>query len=267
MQHKPATPVTDVAGSAASGPAGEGALTAREIRAVDAIVATEQPVIPADAATARADQSQPLLPIALTRHQQLELSTISPRPRKLRVGLGWTGPNADEVTFWDKLAGRKPIDLDASCILLNEMNQVVETVWFRNLRTRDDSVRHMGDSLDGNDRGMQSGNRIDDEVIDIDLMDVDKVVKTIVIGASSFSGQTFNHVAHATCRLYDMDEEMLLAEMDLTERGSHTGILFAMLKRFDQHWMLTAMNAKFNDCHTIEDMGKYVSTLLTYDIR
>lgn len=213
-----------------------------------------------------ASDSEPLLPIQMTRHQQLELGTISPRPRRLRFGLGWSGPEKEQLGFFDKIMGVKPVDLDASCILLDSQNRLIDTVWFRNLRTRDDSVRHMGDSLDGEDRGMQTGTTRDDEVIDIDLKDLDDRVNTLVIGVSSFNGQTFEQISKASCRIYDRDSKTLIAEMNLSHRGSHTGVLFAMLKRFDQHWLLTAMGTEFSQIKTVDDMAVYVQKLLTYDV-
>lgn len=43
------------------------------------------------------------------------------------------------------------------CLVMDKTNNLIELVWYKNLRTRDDSIQHLGDSVTGQDRGRISG--------------------------------------------------------------------------------------------------------------
>ena len=64
----------------------------------------------------------------------------------LRVGLGWD-------TY---------CDIDSSIILMNDKNELEETIYFGNKRGKNEAVIHFGDNLTGQGSG-------DDETIEIFL--------------------------------------------------------------------------------------------------
>ena len=53
------------------------------------------------------------------------------------MGLSWS------------VTGGQNIDLDASCVYLDASLQPIDTVWFRQLRSGDGAVQHMGDEREG----------------------------------------------------------------------------------------------------------------------
>src|SRR3546814_18951411 len=85
--------------------------------------------------------------------------------------------------FFAKLSGgNDSIDLDASCLAFDASGNVVDVVWFRQLTSKDGSIRHSGDNLTGEGDG-------DDETIAIDLTklltNVETLVLTVKIGRAS----------------------------------------------------------------------------------
>jgi tellurium resistance protein TerZ len=76
--------------------------------------------------------------------------------------------------------------------------QPVDVVFFQHLVTDDGSVRHTGDNLVGG-----AGQGGDDESIIVDLPRVPAHIDQIVFTVNSFTGQTFQEVQNAFCRLVD----------------------------------------------------------------
>ena len=128
--------------------------------------------------------------------------------------------------------GSDSIDLDASCVLLDASGSVVDTVWFRNLKSNCGSVQHSGDNLTGEGDG-------DDEVITVDLTRLPAKVEYLAVTVNSFRGQTFDEVDNAFCRIIDQSNKEL-AIYKLNEKGSHTGVLISSLKRNGGAWDFTA---------------------------
>lgn len=132
------------------------------------------------------------------------------------------------------------IDLDASCILFDENRNVLDTIWFRQLKSRDGSIVHSGDNRTGDGDG-------DDEVINVDLSRVPPNVKALVFTVNSFTGQTFDKVANAVCRLVDASNNQEVAKLDLSDvKGAHTAVIMAKVYRHNGEWKMHAIGEKAN---------------------
>jgi tellurium resistance protein TerZ len=140
---------------------------------------------------------------------------------KIKMGLGWDP------------AGRDSIDLDASCIMLDENKSMVDQVSFRQLKSKCGNVKHSGDNLTGEGNG-------DDEVIELNLQGIKETVKHLVFTVNSFLGQTFDQVANASCRIYD-DKGVVVTEYKLTEKGAHTGLIMVSVYRHNGAWKVKAL--------------------------
>ncbi|MGR9036926.1 MAG: TerD family protein, partial [Gammaproteobacteria bacterium] len=117
---------------------------------------------------------------------------------KVIMGLGWdvkkSGGGLLKGMFGG--GGSESIDLDASCVMFNDDNKVVDLIWFRQLKSRDGSVIHTGDNRTGEGEG-------DDEQIIVELNKVPANVKALVFTVNSFTSQTFENVDNAFCRMVD----------------------------------------------------------------
>lgn len=155
---------------------------------------------------------------------------------RVRMGLGW-----DAIKKRGLFGGMKSqsIDLDASCLLFDSQGQLVDQVWFQQLRSKDGSVVHTGDNLTGDGEG-------DDESIVVDLRQVPAQVATLVFVVNSFTGQDFTQIENAFCRLVDENTNAEVARYDLSGSGGHNAQVMAKITRDGQGWVMTAIGAVAN---------------------
>lgn len=174
--------------------------------------------------------------MALTLQKQQSISlakTAGSSMTSISLGLGWDPVKAGG--FLGKMfGGGAEIDLDASCILLNSDYQKIDLVWFRQLKSLDGSIKHSGDNRTGDGEG-------DDETINVDLQRLPASVKYLIFTVNSFTGQTFEKVEKAYCRIVNGSNNTELARFNLSEKGGHTGIVMASLARENGDWEFKAI--------------------------
>jgi stress response protein SCP2 len=156
----------------------------------------------------------------------------------VRMGLGW------EPAF-----GGRNIDLDASVIAYGPQREPLATCYFGKLMVLNGAIQHSGDNLTGKGSG-------DDEAITVHLGGLPPEVTGLVFTVNSYSGQKFNKVAKAYCRLLDAGTGEELVRFDLTKGEARTGVLMAkMVKQFSGEWEMTALGT-FVDSRTARGMEK-----------
>jgi tellurium resistance protein TerZ len=150
---------------------------------------------------------------------------------RVRMGLGW-----DAVKKKGLFGGLKnqSIDLDASALLFDGSGNLVDQVWFQQLRSKDGAVQHTGDNLTGAGEG-------DDESIRVDLGALPAAVANVVFTVNSFTGQDFSQIENAFCRLIDETTEAEIARYDLSGSGRHNAQIMAKVTREGAGWSMTAL--------------------------
>lgn len=171
--------------------------------------------------------------LTLSKNQSISLEkTAGPGLTKISLGLGWDPVKAG---FLGKLMGKSDdIDLDASCILFDADFQAVDLVWFRQLQSKDGSIRHSGDNRTGEGDG-------DDESILVDLAALPAAVVHLVFTVNSFTGANFERIQNAYCRILNSAKKEELARFNLSEQGAHTGVVMASLTRGASGWDFKAI--------------------------
>jgi tellurium resistance protein TerZ len=172
--------------------------------------------------------------VNLSKGQQVSLTKRGGGGLTLvRMGLGW-----DAVKKRGLFGGTKSqtIDLDASALLFDGAGNLVDAVWFQQLRSKDGSVQHTGDNLTGEGEG-------DDESVIVDLTRVPAGVTQIVFTVNSFTGQDFSQIENAFCRLVDETTNEELARYELTGSGRHNAQVMAKVSRSGGGWTMTAIGA------------------------
>ncbi|MBK1721650.1 TerD family protein [Thiocystis violacea] len=151
------------------------------------------------------------------------------------MGLGWDAAKSKGGMLGGLFGGGGgSIDLDASCLMFDDGGTLVDTVWFRQLRSRDGSIQHTGDNLTGEGEG-------DDEQIIVDLTAVPATIKSLVFTVNNFTGQDFSQVENAFCRIVNGANKSEIARYDLGAQGSHNAMIMAKVYRHNGEWKMHAI--------------------------
>lgn len=151
---------------------------------------------------------------------------------KIVMGLGW---DAKKTKGFFGMGGKQQeIDLDASVLLFDDAKKLLDQVWFRQLQSKDGSIKHTGDNRTGDGDG-------DDEQIIVNLSTVPANVTSLVFIVNSFTGQSFDQIENAFCRLVDGANNKEVAKYNLSCGGTHTAQIMARVYRKDGDWKMHAI--------------------------
>jgi tellurium resistance protein TerZ len=192
--------------------------------------------------------------ISLTKGQTISLEKSGGGSlSKVTMGIGWDVRKAKGL---GRLfgGGGGEIDLDASCLLFDANRQMLDAVWFRQLKSNEGSIVHSGDNRTGAGDG-------DDEQIMVDLTKVPSHMTTLVFTVNSFTGDTFDRIENAYCRLVDATTNTEMARFDLSGSGTHTGQVMAKLARSGSGWDMKALGERTTG-RTFHDMMPQITTHL-----
>ncbi|MDO9213822.1 MAG: TerD family protein [Methylococcales bacterium] len=153
---------------------------------------------------------------------------------KVTMGLGWDVAKKGGMLGGLFGSSGGSVDLDASCVMFDDTNKIIDTVWFRQLKSKDGSIVHTGDNLTGEGEG-------DDEQIIVDLSRVPSNVKALIFTVNSFTGQTFDTIESAYCRMLDSSNNKEIARYTLSGKGSHSAQIMAKLYRHNDEWKMHAI--------------------------
>lgn len=178
--------------------------------------------------------------INLQKGQRISLEKEAGRSlSRIFMGLGWGKKKVVTKGFLGLGGGEKEVevDLDASCLLFDKAGELVDQVWFRQLRSQCGSVVHSGD-----DRSGGGSADVENERITIDLKKVPAPVQTLVFTVNSFTGEGFEGIPNAFCRVVDDVTQAEIARFNLSlEGGNYTGLVMSKLYRHNGEWRMQAM--------------------------
>ncbi len=169
------------------------------------------------------------------------------QPLRLFSGSGGAGHS-----YGNGGSGGADVDLDASCLVFDADQRLVDQIWFRQLSTKDGSIVHRGDRPAG------AG---DTETIDVDLARLPASVRTLVFTLNSFKGGDFCRIESAWCRAVDATDGSELARFDLAGAGTHTGQVMVTLGRSGGDWSMTAVGVRTTG-RTFQDMMGAITAAL-----
>ncbi|STO54032.1 stress response protein [Canicola haemoglobinophilus] len=185
--------------------------------------------------------------ISLQKGQKISLEKEAGQTlTRIIMGLGWDA--AKKGGLFGLFGSNNSIDLDASCLLFNDKKERVDVVWFRQLTSQDGSIKHTGDNRTGDGDG-------DDEQIIVDLNRVPNYVTALVFTVNNFTGQNFEKVSNAYCRIVNGSNNKEIARYNLSAQGSHTAQIMAKVYRHNGEWKMHAIGEN--------GYGRTVTDLLT----
>jgi len=195
------------------------------------------------------------LAISLAKGQKIDLTKGNAGLSSLLIGLGWD-PVKKKGLFGTKTPN---IDCDASVIMLNEAGKLEskhDVIYFGNLTSQCESVRHTGDNLTGDGDG-------DDEQIFIDLHKVPSRIHRLQFVVNIYQPvqrkQDFGMIENAFIRIVDNKTNVELAHFNLSENYSGlTALIPGEIYRYDGEWKFNAIGQGTKDTSIGEIANKLV---------
>ncbi|MFI6040907.1 TerD family protein [Nocardia sp. NPDC051321] len=167
---------------------------------------------------------------------------------------GNTGTRLDHVTMalgWDPVrrgrwfGGRaRDIDMNAAALLFSG-EQLIDAVYHERLTSTDGSIRHLGDSVNGEGKG-------DNELIAVDLTRLPLQVTAVIFLVTCYTGHSFAEIENAFCRLVDGGSGTEIVRYEL-HGESHTGLVMGAMRRTDDGgWTYHEIDAGITARHPAE---------------
>ncbi|MDR1478467.1 MAG: TerD family protein [Planctomycetaceae bacterium] len=176
--------------------------------------------------------------LSLTKGQKISLTKEGGSGlTKVAMGLGWDAVRPKGILGF--FSRPKEIDLDATCILFGTAKNIIDVVWFQQLQSKDGSIRHSGDNRTGVGDG-------DDETIVVDLTRVPANVTSLIFTINSFTGQTFDQIENAFCRLVNLANKQEIARYTLSGGGRVTAQIMSKIYRHNGEWKMAAIGEPAN---------------------
>jgi tellurium resistance protein TerZ len=204
----------------------------------------------------------------LQKGMSLDLSKVESNLTEFCIGVNW-GMISHKVlkTFKEgsflgfggtkvekEVIEKESVDLDASAILYDSNNQIVDIVYYRNKSSK--GVSHSGDDLVGDDKE----DDYDNETIIVNLTKLNTNVKKIVFVLVSFRGQDFATLPYAGIKLYDNSNNkktpLTKTKIDITKDAkfsNKTSMVFAILENKNNNWEYRIVAEPTNE-KSLEDL-------------
>ncbi|WP_254174422.1 TerD family protein [Planktothrix pseudagardhii] len=176
--------------------------------------------------------------INIRKGERISLSKEAPGLKRASIGLGWDVNASDTGTAFD---------LDASVFMLAEDGKIPIDeyfVFYNNLISPDQSVKHLGDSRTGAGSG-------DDETIVVDLTKINSSIQELIFVVTIHDAdkrrQNFGQVRNSYIRIYDDDTQTEVTKYDLEEDFSReTAVEFGRLYLKNGEWRFQAVGQGYN---------------------
>lgn len=176
---------------------------------------------------------------------------------KMCIGVNW---GAIEKRGFFGGTKAQAVDLDASVGIYNANRQLIDVVYFGQLKSKCGSISHSGDDLTGD---MDGDDGLDNEVITLDLTRLPAEAEQLAFVLNSFRGQDFKDIPFARIRIYEgtpsrVDKEF--AQFDIANDSAFNGavsMIMGKLYKRDGEW-------KFNSLGNPSPDKKLETTLETF---
>lgn len=202
--------------------------------------------------------------INLEKGQRINLTKADGKVlQHICVGINWGA--IEKKGLFGLTKTKEAVDLDASCALFDENKGLYDVVYFGNLRSKDNSVRHSGDDLTG-DVGGDDG--LDNEVITVDFSHLHPSVNYVAFVLNSFRGQDFGTIPFASIRIYEGTPTRVtevLAKYDIAHGAGfagHVSMVMGVFYKKNNEWKFNAIGEPTKDKKLQETVNTVMAQFL-----
>jgi tellurium resistance protein TerZ len=152
---------------------------------------------------------------------------------------------------WGVLSNGSAVDLDLYVATFDGNKNVIEIIgWGEVWESRTKALKHSGDDLVG-DEGGDDG--LDNEIVSVDLSRLQPNVEKIAVFLTSFRGQDFATIPHASVRKYIGTTESVrnvIAKYDIGRDASFSGhvvMVLGLFYKYSGEWKFNALGVPTRD--------------------
>lgn len=131
-----------------------------------------------------------------------------------------------------------PIDIDVSCGLYNDKGELLEAVWYGNLRSQGESVRHHGDTFIGMNKAYRPS--LVEENLSIRLHELPKEVHRLALFVHSKGGEPLAKAVAGMVYLKDGEGRVIHERSFASLDKAATGICAWQMVRSEGDWRVSA---------------------------
>lgn len=197
--------------------------------------------------------------INLQKGQRINLEKSNgSKLQSICVGINW---GAIEKKGWFGGTSKEAVDLDASCALYDDNKNLLEIIYFGQLRSKDGSISHSGDDLTG-DMGGDDG--LDNEIITVDFSRLNPACSHVAFVLNSFQGHDFGTIPFASIRIYEGTPTRVnevFATFDIANGSGfagHVSMVMGVFYRKNGEWKFNAIGEPTKD-RKLEDTVRTVT--------
>lgn len=217
--------------------------------------------------------------ISLTKGQKIDLrKSTGETLTNFCVGVNWGAIESKGFLGLGKKV--QSIDLDLSCILIDDQNNICDHLYsplYRveilqqfglpkgKLQTVDGAMRHTGDDLEG-DTGGDDG--LDNEIITVDLAKIRNNVTQIFFFLNNAGKEDFSQIPYSKIRMYEGTPtyvKEVFASYNVSAEGQYAGkqsiIMGKLYKRGDE-WKFSAIGDPTEDTFLGQTIHRIVKSYL-----
>ncbi|KFF16293.1 TerD family protein [Flavobacterium hydatis] len=202
--------------------------------------------------------------INLTKGQKIDLRKSSGESlTSFCVGVNWGA--IETKGFLGLSKNVKDVDLDLSCILVDDQNKLCDHLYsplYRlealqqfgltkgKLLSNDGALKHTGDDLAG-DKGGDDG--LDNEIITVDLSKINAKVTQIFFFLNNAGAEDFSQIPYAKIRMYEGTPTKVISEFatyNVSADRQYTkkrSIIMGKLYKRDNEWRFSAIGDPTED--------------------
>ncbi len=201
--------------------------------------------------------------INLKKGSSIDLSKDGKSLSKVFLGVNWgmiTRTRSTGFLGLGKSVEQEAVDLDASCSTFDANNNLIETVYFGNLRSADGAISHSGDDT----KGDSSRDNNDNEIITMNLEKLNPNVKSVVLYLNSYRGHMFDKIPYSEIRVLD-EAKKEMAKYNLTDEHKFSGttsMILAKLVKTGSNWKFTALGEPSSTTSINETVREIKSKIL-----
>jgi tellurium resistance protein TerZ len=194
------------------------------------------------------------------------------------IGVNWGA--IETKGFLGLSKNMKNIDLDLSCILIDDQNKLCDHLYsplYRvetlqqfglskgKLLTSDGALKHTGDDLEG-DKGGDDG--LDNEIITVDLSKINPNVTQIFFFLNNAGNEDFSKIPYAKIRMYEGTSILVnsvFASYNVTAEGQYAGktsVIMSKLYKKDGEWKFSAIGDPTDDSFLGQTIQRIVKSYL-----